>query len=380
MKYLRGYIAAAVFAVVSWALIQFAKTHTVLLDMVYPYITRLIQNTLADWTASLDVCLWQLLVVLLGVLLLASIVAMIIMKWNFFQWLGWVLATVSLIFFLHTGLYGLNGYTGPLAEDIRLDTTEYTLTELARATAYYRDKANELAPQVPRAGGYPSFEELADMADDGYHTLTYDRFYSVFSGSSAPVKKLGWADLYTSMGITGITMGITGEAAVNPNTPEVSLPFTMCHELAHRRCIATERDANFAAFLACDANSQEIFQYSGYFMAFRYCYNALASVGTSTAKSEAQSIYAGICPEMQQDLADYQSFWNKNLDNSASNFADSVNDTYIKVSGDDAGIGSYGEVCDLLVSWYIQEIYLPEHQEEEVQFDPLDKNQVDVGR
>ena len=33
----------------------------------------------------------------------------------------------------------------------------------------------------------------------------------------------------------------------------------------------------------------------------------------------------------------------------------------------------------LLVSWYIQEIYLPAHKEEIPQFDPLDKNQVDLS-
>ena len=40
---------------------------------------------------------------------------------------------------------------------------------------------------------------------------------------------------------------------------------------------------------------------------------------------------------------------------------------------------TYGDVVDLLVSWHIQEIYLPAHQEEEQAFDPLDKNQVDIS-
>ena len=41
---------------------------------------------------------------------------------------------------------------------------------------------------------------------------------------------------------------------MNPSAPDVSLPFTMCHEMAHRMCIAYERDANFAAFLAAAHN------------------------------------------------------------------------------------------------------------------------------
>ena len=84
--------------------------------------------------------------------------------------------------------------------------------------------------------------------------------------------------MYSSMGITGVTFGLTGEACVNPQIPGVSLPFTMCHEMAHRMCIAPERDANFAAFLAASVHSDPEFQYSDYFMAFRYCYSALSSV------------------------------------------------------------------------------------------------------
>ena len=382
MKYWRGYITAAVVAAITWALMAFAKSHTILVDMVYPYATRLIQTSLADWTAGASFCLWQLIVVLLGVLVLASIVAMIILRWNFFQWLGWILAGACTLFFLHTGIYGLNSYAGPLADDIRLNVTEYTVTELAEATTYFRDLANALSTQVPRGSDgtadFPDFDTLAEMAGDGFDNLTYKKYMSVFAGSTVPVKKLGWADMYTSMGITGVTMPLTGEAAVNPQTPDAAIPFVMCHEMAHRMCIAPERDANLTGFLACDANSSPIFRYSGYFMAFRFCYNALAGVGTSTASAAAREIYQGIGTELMADLNYYREFFASRQNDTASSIANSANDTYIKVSGDESGVRSYGEVTDLLVSWYVQEIYLPAHKDEEVTFDPTDRNQVDL--
>ena len=382
MKYWRGYIAAAIIAIITGALMAFAKSHTVLVDLVYPYMTRIIQGSLANWSSGASFCLWQLIVVLLGVLLLASIIVMIILRWNFFQWLGWVLTAACTLFFLHTGIYGLNSYAGPLSEDIALKTTEYTVSELAEATAYFRDIANDLSTQVPRnADGtpnYPSFAEMAQQAGEGFENLTYKQYKSVFAGSTLPVKELGWADLYTSMGITGVTMPLTGEAAVNPQTPAVALPFVMCHEMAHRMSIALERDANLAGFLACDANTDPIFRYSGYFMAFRYCYNALASVGSTSANAAAADISAGVGDLVKSDWNYYQEFFAKHQDEKATKVADTANDTYIKVSGDESGVKSYDEVYDMLVSWYIQEIYLPAHKEEEQIFDPLDKNQVDL--
>ena len=108
MKYWRGYITAAVFAAVTWALTAFAKGHEALVDMIYPYVTRMVQDFMAEWSGGIDFCVWQLVVMLLGVLLIATVVLMILMKWNFVQWLGWVTATASFLYMLHTGIYGLN--------------------------------------------------------------------------------------------------------------------------------------------------------------------------------------------------------------------------------------------------------------------------------
>ena len=79
MKYWRGFICAALFLVLTWALTTFAQAHTALIDMIYPYSARLIQTFLADWTAGVSFCLWQLIVVVLVVVALASIVAMIVL-------------------------------------------------------------------------------------------------------------------------------------------------------------------------------------------------------------------------------------------------------------------------------------------------------------
>ena len=81
---------------------------------------------------------------------------------------------------------------------------------------------------------------------------------------------------------------------------------------------------------------------------------------------------------MRRDLENYWAYCSENIDSGASDFANSVNDTYIQASGDESGIKSYGEVTDLLLSWYWQEIYLPEHAGEDVEnaFDPFDKDYV----
>ena len=382
MKYWFGYLTAAIIGAITWVLMQFGQRFSTLVDMVYPYVIRTLQDILAGWSGTVDFLLWQLLAVALAVVVLASLVAVLATKKSVIAWGGWVLSACALVYLLHTAVWGLNYYAGPLSEDLRMEVSQYTIDELAEATEYYRDRANILSQQVKRDGNgnvaYPEFEKMADRAYMGFQRLVYDRSYPVFAGSTLPVKKLGWADMYTSMGITGVTFGMTGEAAVNPQIPQVLLPFTMAHEMAHRMCIASERDANFAAFLACSVHPDVEFEYSAYFMAFRYCYNALASVKTVSAAEYTASLREGIGDLLRRDVNAYADFFEKNQDAAATELANTANDTYLKSSGEKSGIKSYNEVCDLLVNWHIQEVVLPSITVEESPFDPYDETQVDI--
>lgn len=379
MKYWTGFLTAGIIGAITWALMRLAENFEALVDMIYPYLSRNVLDILAKWSSGVNFCLWQMGALVIGLLVIASIVLMIVMKWNPIRWLGWVLTAAAAIYFLNTLVFGLNYYAGPLAEDIRLEVRRYDVEELTNATVYYRDKANFLAKQVKRdASGDVAFEDfdvLAGKAGDGFHTLVYKFSYPVFAGSTVPVKELGWSDMYTSMGITGVTMGITGEAAVNPQIPAVSIPFTMCHEMAHRMSIANERDANFAGFLASMANEDIQYQYSAYFMAYRYCYSALLSVNTQAAARVSGEVNA----ELQHDMDSYTRLFSTRQNKAATKVANTANDTYLRTSGDSSGIGSYGEVTDLLVSWHYQRVVLPSITTTEKKFDPYDETQVDLS-
>ena len=362
MKYWRGYLVAAIAAACSWGLIEFSKAHTVLVDMIYPYLTRMIQTYLAEWSIRVDFLVWEAVLLVLLVLVLLSVVLMILFKWNPIQWFGWITAAASLLFLMHTAIYGLNEYSGPLAEDIRLKNAEYkyTITELEEATIFYRDQANQAAARVNRdsAGDvkFDSFDKLAQQAGEGFRVLAYDQFTPVFAGCTLPVKELGFADLFSSRGITGLTVALTGESAVNPQTPAVGLPFAMCHEMSHRMAIGPDPDANMGAYLACTTNPDPQFQYSGYLMAFRYCYNALKSINVASAQSALRRVETGMSTQLKKDLATLNGFYPPEM-------AEAVD----------------GEICDLLVIWHVEKYVLPLQEEEEVPFDPLDENAVDLS-
>ena len=374
MKYWRGYLTAFIFAVITWALMQFGRNFTNLVDMVYPYVVRTLQNMLAQWSGGVDFVVWQTVVMVLVILGLASAVLMIVLKWNPIQWFGWILAVASGLYMLYTLVFGLNYFAGPLAEDIRLEMGAYTVEELTEAAEYYRDKANALAVQVKRdADGnvdFADFDTLAKQTGDGFRALTYDYSYPVFAGETLPVKKLDWSGWFTRRGVTGMTIGVTGEACVNPDVPDILLPFSMSHEMAHRMCIFTEEDANFAAFLAGHVNDSIEYQYSAYFMAYRYCYTALVTANTAKTSAAAARVNNGVCDELFRDMTAYNKFFSK---------AGGSGSAATNVTLEEDGTVSYGKVTDMLVSWHIQQIVLPSITVEEAPFDPYDPNQVDLS-
>ena len=368
MKYWRGYLVAAILAAITLGLREIAETHTKLVDMVYPYVTRMVQNFMTGWSGAVDFNVWQAVLLAMVGLALATIVLMVIFRWNIIQWFGWIVAAATFLMLLHTGIFGLNEFAGPIYEDIRLEITEGSQAQLESAAVYYRDKANALSAQV--SGSTTNLKKLSQQAENGFDHLVYDEYYAVFAGSTDPVKELAMPEFFTSQGEMGYTAAITGEAAVNMETPEFMLPFAVCREMCYRMCIASQRDKHFGAFLACQANEDVNFQYAGYIMAYRYCLNALpdnvastVNAGANAKVKQAVDTWNEFVKVKEPITVDPDAFINKILQKESN-----------KKTPEETEL----EIVQLLVSWHHQKIYLPSIVEPVKEFDPYDETMVDL--
>ena len=267
------------------------------------------------------------------------------------RWLAGVLLGASAGLFAFVGLWGLNHFGPSVGQTLGLDVREYSKQELIAATAYYAAQANEYAARVDRdADGktvYPAFSELAAQAPAGYAALA--ERYEQFTGALDPVKLLASWRLFSQTGTTGIFVCFTAEACVNPDTYTAWIPYTMCHELAHRQAVAAEDEANFCAYLACMENPRNDFRYSGAFAAYIYCNNAFAKIDRSAAASIWQNVADGVRADAQAANEHYAQYEGKVQD-----AAQKVNDAYLKAFSEESGVQSYGEVADLLIAWYLQ--------------------------
>ena len=316
----------------------------------YTDFSRKAVGTLSSVTGLLPFPVWEILLALLVLSIPIGLIAAIHQR-KVVGWLAGLLELVVFLVFLFVGLWGLNHFAPPIGEQIGLEVREYTAAELNAAAKFYAQRANELAPLVPRdeAGDLilPEFEEISDLSVAAYDRLAAsdDRF----EGVVRKAKPLLVSEAFAYMGTTGVFVCLTGEATVSTETYSVSVPFTLCHELGHSLAVAAEDQANYCGFLACRASDNDVLQYSGYYNAFIYCYNALYRQNASTARK----LWDLCGPELLHDCGAHVEH-NKQYEGPVQDVAQSVNDGYLRAF-EEPGVQSYGLVVDYLIADYLEQ-------------------------
>ena len=72
------------------------------------------------------------------------------------------------------------------------------------------------------------------------------------------------------LGYLAFYQPITGEAIIRGDLPTLTLPFTICHEIAHQLGYASETEANFIAFVIGSESKDPLFRYSMLLQLFSY--------------------------------------------------------------------------------------------------------------
>ena len=350
----RRFIAAAVFTGLSLLGMAAGKYFPYLLFPWYREMSRSLLNGLSQVTAHVPFALWEPTVLVIAAAVFIGFILVLGQKRGIKSFLGWLsgtLLTASILFFAFNLLWGLNHYGPDLSEEMGLEVREYSKDELKEAVRYYMAEAENLAEQVDRdEEGLLIHDNLAGWmktAGSSFEKLSAE--CHIFSGSTVPVKKMSLFWLYMShAGFTGIFIPHTAESTVNPDSAVIDLPFTMCHEAAHRCTIASEDEANFAAFLACSVSDDPDFGYSGYYQAFISVYNALYKAD----RKAASALWTEEYELLRQDCSTAGEHYQK-YEGQVQKAAEKVNDTYLKSYSEASGVQSYGEAADYLIAWYL---------------------------
>jgi hypothetical protein len=163
-----------------------------------------------------------------------------------------------------------------------------------------------------------------------------------FSRWTPRVKPMLSSFLFTEFHITGVHFAPSTEAMINVLIPHSHLPFTMAHEIAHAKGVMKEEDANLVAMYITLNSDIPFIRYSGYYNTFYALMNLSLYVGDAQAYGR---IYQNFHANIKRDFSyGYQFCKNYNLLNE---FAQRVNDTYLKLFGQKDGTDSYVDEPDI---------------------------------
>jgi hypothetical protein len=147
------------------------------------------------------------------------------------------------------------------------------------------------------------------------------------------------------IGITGIYFPFTGEPNVNTTVPDVELPFSAAHEVAHQRGFAREDEANYIGYVACRFHPDADFRYAGLLAASHYALSALHALDPAAAAR----VQAGRSAPVLRDEGALRA-WTDRYRGRANEAGRRVNDAYLKTQGQADGVRSYGRMVDLLLA------------------------------
>ncbi len=343
-------ICALVFGLLAAAVYLDAWLGGPFFRLFYPRGDYLMLRTVGRIFGIFPFSVFEVLCTALGIGAVVNLVLSFRKRGGLLKFLSAALAVAMGITFCFTFMWGVNHFGEDLYTRLELEPADYDAEDLFEAGAYCAQMANtaiEALPENPDGTAkLPDLKTLAASAAEGFGPLS-----SVHEKIYMPLikpKALLFSDAFSYMGFTGFYFCYTGEACANKNTYPSALPLTLCHELGHSICVASEDEANFIAFLACLENGRPEFVYSAWYLGYIWCANSLYKID-----KKAASRLSALCSDrFRTDLNSTNTHYEQ-YDGQVQEAAQSVNDAYLKAYQEELGIESYDAAVSYLVSWYI---------------------------
>ncbi len=266
-------------------------------------------------------------------------------------YLGMVVSGVCVIAILFVWCFAPGYYAPPLDQKLTLDRREVSAEELYKTAELLRGELETLVPEIVFSEGGASImpytrDEMNEKLMDAYASLSEKQdFIHHFDSRVKPVlMSVGMSYMH----ITGVYSFFTGEANINVDFPDYTIPYTAAHELAHQRGIAREDEANFVAFLACMESDDPYIRYSAYLNVYEYVVGKLVSANRELYKQN----YSALPREILLERVAYSKFFDKYRENIAATVTEATNNAYLQSQGSVEGTRSYGMVVDLTVAYF----------------------------
>ena len=236
-----------------------------------------------------------------------------------------------------------------------LKTNNYSTEDLYSTIEYYIKKTNDLQIELSESKEQKVESKLSFYQIRNECIKSIKKSNWMFKNmriNSFPVKKSLFSTPLSYMGFSGYINPFTLEANINYNIPDISVPVTISHEIAHQLGYAFEDEANYIAIETLSKSSNNYLSYSANLMAVQYLLAEIRKIDPELHKIYIRDLNIGVIKNIQQKNEYYKKYQNRYEDFFKKNY-----DIFLKINNQKAGIKTYSLVVDLLINNYQSKIY-----------------------
>ncbi len=260
-----------------------------------------------------------------------------------------LLLYLNCIFFLYFLLWGFNYYNTIIVD--RFMPKSVSDRELIDLTEYLFNKTKEYSVLTKRNN---KNEFIIENKDSLYPKLLLSQNFPLKNKtptffrpeqSIINVKPSIFSLMQSYIGIAGVYNPFSAEAIYNNNMPDIKIPFTVSHEMAHQLGYASETEANFIGFLTAINTKDNNIKYAAYYSALKYAMRTLYE-NTPVLYFFYFSRYN---KQMKIDYNQEMRYY-KTYNSEAENYFSYTNDLFLKLNSQKEGINSYNKFVYMLVT------------------------------
>ena len=248
--------------------------------------------------------------------------------------------------------YEASYYGATIEQNTGVDRNDLSVEELKAAAIILHDRAAAELDNVQFLDDGQSvmpytFYEMSDKVNEAY--LKFNEKYPAYQKLYSRLKPVLLSEPWTYTHTSGLYSFFTGEANINVNYPDFIVVSTAAHEMSHQRGIGKEDEADFASFLVCIGSDDPYIRYCGYIELYRNVIGRLSGADKD-AWLEVRQIED---KRIRGEINAFSTFFDKYRENVAATVSNAVNNAYIQMHNQPAGIKSYGLVVDLVVNYLL---------------------------
>ncbi len=261
-----------------------------------------------------------------------------------------LLVVLNSLFFVFHLFWGLNYYKKPFLEQFNIEKIKGNNDDLFELTEMMIFKVNMLREQTneDEKGVFKnsqSYAETTEIVKQSYSNLEEQLNLNKFE--SKPVLISWYSELISYLGIGGYYNPFFGTAQVNKTILPIDYGMTVSHEIAHQFGFASEKEANYVAYLNGVYSDNSDLKYSVY-------YNTIWRLLYEVYKidfNRYEEYKLMISDKVYKDRAADKEYYKK-YRGELSNAFSKANNLYLKANGQ-AGVESYSYYVQLVLNQYL---------------------------